>query len=77
MNATAQAEQRTQEGFNRLPLLLSRAEYLWWSGLSGAELDEEVRMGRIPVRQRPAEPGRRRYRKYFKWNLAEVARLKV
>lgn len=65
MNTTPEA--RTRENFDRLPILLSRAEFLWWSGMSGAELDEGCRDGSIPFRRRKGGG----YRKYFKSYLAQ------
>lgn len=39
----------TLEGWQRLPYLLPRAVVLEWTGLSGRELSDQVRSGRLRV----------------------------
>lgn len=61
-------EARTKEQFDKLPLLLTRAEFLHWTGLSADDLDAGCADGSIPFRL--SRPGG--YRKYFKWHVATM-----
>lgn len=58
----------TQEEFSRLPGMVSRAEFLDWTGYSVRELDEDVKAGLIKVYR----PEGRVKARYFK---SEIARL--
>lgn len=66
-------EERTQDNFNKLPGLLSRAEFKHWTGLSDEGLDASVKSGEIQSRKN----GDRGYKKYFKWQAAEVGGFKL
>lgn len=58
----------TQEAFDRLPALVSRAEFMDWTGYCESELREEVQAQRIRV-YKPKGHAKARYYK------SEVARL--
>jgi len=58
----------TQAEFDRLPAMVSRSEFLDWTGYSASELREEVEADRIKV-YRPKNHTKARYYK------AEIARL--
>jgi hypothetical protein len=63
----------TQEAFNRLPAMVSRQEFMDWTGYDKDELSEEVHAGRIAI-FRPA--GRRKAR-YYKHEIGRLGGFKL
>ena len=58
----------TQAAFDRLPAMVSRAEFMEWTGYSANELKAEVDEGRIEVYRPPGHTKARYYKR-------EIARL--
>jgi|SRR5581483_584798 len=63
----------TQQLFDMLPGIVSRAEFMDWTGLDEHELREEVRAGRIVV-YRPHPHG---YARYYKHEIARLTGWKM
>lgn len=57
-----------QANFNLLPGLVSRADFLYWTGYSEEDLDEAVKGGEITVHRRTANG----YAKYYKVEIARI-----
>lgn len=66
--ARVRAVECTQTAFDRLPALISKQEFMDWTGYDRNEVQQEVKAGRIKVHR----PEGHVKAKYYK---AEVARL--
>ena len=58
----------TQEKFDRLPALLTRAQFQWVTGLSNQDLDAMRESGEIGKHKRRGG----KYHKYFKTDAARI-----
>jgi hypothetical protein len=63
----------TQEDFDKLPGLVSRATFLYWTGLSPEELTKETTERHIAV-YKPRENGKALY---FKYEIARLTKFKL
>jgi hypothetical protein len=63
----------TQEDFDKLPGLVSRSTFLYWTGLSDEELSGEVKAKRIAI-YKPRENGKALY---FKYEAARLTKFKL
>ena len=63
----------TQQDFDKLPGLVSRATFLYWTGLSPEELTKETTERHIAV-YKPREHGKALY---FKYEIARLTKFKL
>jgi hypothetical protein len=63
----------TQEDFNKLPGLVSRSTFLYWTGMTDGELTVEVRAKHINC-YKPRDNGKALY---FKYEIARLTHFKL
>lgn len=63
----------TQEDFDKLPGLVSRSTFLYWTGLTDGELTVECRAKRLAC-YKPRENGKALY---FKYEIARITHFKM
>ena len=71
--ATPRVTECTQANFDRLPALVSRAEFIEWTGYDRGLLAEEVAAGRIAV----WKPKGHTKAKYYKSEIARLGNWKM
>lgn len=73
MSAKTRIVECTQAAFNRLPGLVSRQEFMDWTGLNKDDLGTEVKASRIKV-YKARKTG---YAKYYKDEIARLTGFKM
>ena len=75
-----EATDMTHDQWNKLPLLLTRSQFLGVTGLTSADLSAMVRTGHIRPVQMPesaSRKGKKRKSRYRKLDAAEIAGLEI